>query len=737
MNSIISNRYQHHYQRSSLHDFSKSNKHELSIAPGSRIVSEKLNERGEIIDKLLKETMFNRGTNPGSNVGGMGDKTNSGNNPNFQRHPASNNALRNFASGTGLFMGSSQTGHQQNPSSLAAQTQALAQQQQQQRLLQMTKNELEVQQMASNIQESLLIKRRLESIKHLQQQEANKMRAELQMNVPGGIGRRNSSGISTSAHRMLSGGTKPIPSTSNSSVVPTKQREDEMTKPDLSTLAETAVAVASANTATNAHSRGSSSILGMGGVMKMNANNNTGSNQIAALLGRQPSSVSSLKGLTSMESSQSIPASITGSISNNAMTDALRRDINATRDKMHLENNYKRSLDEMTKSNTTTAPSPSSWLLKSAALGNSPPLSMEQLRARHEQLQRRNSLPAPASAISELASLRSLKRQRLIDQKASEIGRLELHEAMKQMRQLDAKMNMRMTSNSSLLAEMASKIAHQERRASIASSVASLGAASVGTTATAPNLTTGSALSSPVNRRSLVIPDNNLDERSKVLNKLSKMGGGFPMPKFKKELPNAPSLGFSTAPGSMNNNIPAEITPELGKDVVDITGRESSSLSLQQQLKNDQQSRYLERIGGFPMPPLYRHNDENQVSNNETTVMMRGQAVRTNNAISSHIRNNKKCCSTNVSRPPSLESYKRVWRDIRVVAGDDPQVDERLRKEVFARKLQRGEIFVGKNSSSNVLQRRLSELSHGSVMGNSSNSGRAKGGTQAEESIVI
>lgn len=500
-----------------------------------------------------------------------------------------------------------------------------------------------------------------------------------------------------------------------------------MTKPDLSTLAETAVAVATAATVTGA--RSNTGMLGIGGVMKPNISNSAGSNGIAGLLGRRNSSSGS------KESSQSLPSSITSSL-NSAVTDILRRDLNATREKLHLEHSYKRSLDEMTKSNSTSAPSSSSWLWKSAGLGST--TTMEQLRAQHEQLQRRNSLPARSSSLaSEFAPLRSMKRQRVLDQKASEIERLEIHEAMKQMRQLDANMNLRQPSSSSLLAEMASKLASQERRASIASSIAS-----VGTSATAPNLTTTSALSSPVNRRSLTMLESNLEERSRVLDKLSKLGGGFPMPKS-----SFATEGVNTASGGITNNAPAEITPEAGKDIFDIIGRRS--ISLKNQL-NAKQS----RLGGFPMPPLYWQNGENQVSN--SSIEGRGQFdgsgssmnepdSRISNAVSSHIRNNLNCGGTKASRPPALESYKRVWREIRVVAGDDPVVDERLRREVFARKLQRGQIFVGKTGNTAMgnmnnryvntyaQQLQLSDLSRGS--GNAS--GRTKGGETADESIVI
>jgi len=701
MNSI-SHQSQHHFQRQRIHDISKTYEQGLSKAKGSLTTSENLNRACVNIDFPLKsEIMFNRSTKSGSNGGGMSEEINMNENSSFKWHSASNDVLQRFANSpalvhgaAGLIAASSQTPqHQQNRSTFAAQTHALARhrQQQQQHLYQMTKNEFEVQQMATNIKESLIIKQRLESIKYLQQQETNKIRAELQMKAAGIIG-RNSPSSSSSSHLLVPNVTKSIPSTSNCSVFPTKQREDEMTKPDLSTLAETAVAVASASTGNSAQSR-SSGILGIRNIIMTNSRNG-GNNQITSLFGRQDSSSQfSKKILTSKgpSISQSIPTSITNSLSNNAMTDALRRDITATRNKLHLEHSYKRSLDKMTKSSSSTSSS-SSWLLKSNPLGNSTSISMDRVRAHNEHLQRRNSLPTPGSVVtSEFESLRSLKRRRLLEQKANEIGELEVNQEMHQMRQLDAKMKMQITNNSSLLAKMASKIASQERRSSLASSIAS-----AGTSATAPNLTTHSSFSSPVDRAQRIV-----DERSMALMKLSKMGGGFPMPKFRENFSN-PDNCISTASGGMKCKIPAEITPELGRDIVDITGRETSSLSLEQQLSKDQQSIYLQRIGGFPMPPLYRHNDENNDRKNEGAMMVQGQydGSSRNNAISSHIRKNVNCGGTNASRPPTLESYKRVWHDICVVTGDDPRGDELLRKEVFARKLQRGGILVGMDGKS-------------------------------------
>ena len=257
------------------------------------------------------------------------------------------------------------------------------------------------------------------------------------------------------------------------------------------------------------------------------------------------------------------------------------------------------------------------------------------------------------------------------------------------------------------------------------------------------------------------------------------------MPKFmKKNKTDAAAAGDTnnnTVNGTSNNNgIPAEITPEISKDVVDVMGRGASASSRRQRGQHQGTwkglegfpSRYLERIGGFPMPSLYKHNssnnsnDDNSNSNsnssnsNEAVVMIRDRydgvvnnesyIHNTTTPSSNNFNVNVICNSNMASRPPSLNSYKRVWRGIRVVAGDDPKVDERLRKEVFARKLQRGEIFVGNSGNSNNnnnnnvhLQRRLSGLSHSSNSNssinnnNNNNGGRTKSGTGQDESIVI
>ena len=78
-----------------------------------------------------------------------------------------------------------------------------------------------------------------------------------------------------------------------------------------------------------------------------------------------------------------------------------------------------------------------------------------------------------------------------------------------------------------------SLLTSQERRASLASSIASA--------ATAPNLTTTSALSSPASGRMITdMLGSNPEQRSIVLEKLNKLtAAGFPMPR--SSLPNIPA----------------------------------------------------------------------------------------------------------------------------------------------------------------------------------------------------
>eukprot|EP00537_Pseudo-nitzschia_pungens_P003433 CAMPEP_0172369276 /NCGR_PEP_ID=MMETSP1060-20121228/31908_1 /TAXON_ID=37318 /ORGANISM="Pseudo-nitzschia pungens, Strain cf. cingulata" /LENGTH=723 /DNA_ID=CAMNT_0013094149 /DNA_START=208 /DNA_END=2379 /DNA_ORIENTATION=- len=614
------------------------------------------------------------------------------------------------------------------------QNQALAQtlSAQQQRLLAIRKREIEAQQMANNIKESILINRRLESIKNLQQHEANKLRAELQLKAAVQQATSPRIGGHSSISNMIA--TKTLPSNSNSSVIPTKRREDEMTKPDLSTLAETAVAIASATAAANDRTRNRRNnnngvILGVGNMIEIDRANTSDNNQIAGMLGRRASSSApstiGFRGAGSLSSRSMSHVGIAKSISNNATMDALRRESNSTIQKLHQKHNLKRSIDDIVKGNTSSP----TWLLNSSSVGSSldssSKVSLGQLRNHHhnQQFSRRNSLPVTSS---DLASATSLKRQRLLEQKVTKFGGQGLSDAMEQMRQLDnsMKMNLHRKNQSAQLAQLAAQMTNAKNTCTPSSSSSSIASASV----------TGSSLNSfhsPPTRSNHIMMDSagSMEDRISALNKLNKLGGGFPMPKFfKRKNVGAGESVASAHDRQQNGNTPAEITPDCDKDVVNVMGSKILSVSRnerdQQPQEINHQLRYLEKIGGFPMPPLYRQNVGKQDGNdvvNEVPEMERdrydnatshSQSHVHNNAISNHIKNTVNCTTTRAARPPALDRYKQLWREIRVVAGDDPQVDERLRKEVFARKLARGKIFVGRSSEGIALTRNANVQIH-------------------------
>lgn len=672
---------------------------------------------------------------------------------------------------------------------------------QQQRLMQMS--EIEVQQIANNIKESLQIKQHLASIRTLRQQEleeATKVRIELQIKAAA----QQQQEQATSAAL----GAKTIPSNSNSSVLPTIQREDEMTKPDLSTLAETAVAVATATASAAANVRrrsnnnncGNNSNISMAlrNMIKMDrANTNTNTttstimddnNRIAELLGRQASSSTSTKiGLIATGRQPSTRAASTGRITNTATMDALRRETTSTSQKLYLGNSFKQSSVERVKNNATAVNPP--WLWNSSTVGtnidNNANMLTEQLRTQdqHLHLLRRNSLP---TIPSEYASTTSRKRQRLLEQKMKEVGGFGLSDAMEQIRRFDTsmKMTMNMKNESALHAQLAAKMAKaknaivslsssslsQERRSSFASSVASAPPIT-------PDLTKHNQFGSPATTRNSSISMDgagSVEDRLIALEKLNKFGGGFPMPKsFMRHTldSSAEEVNSAAADRNKSSNIPTEITSDCTKGVVDVAVIETYSASgkeLDQQPQQiDHQLKYLEQIGGFPMPSLYRNSLGKSVGNNRNneTVAMDTKRNRcddsiTNieshshnrNLISNHIKSsvNRNGNDAKASRPLALDHYKRVWRDIRLARGDDPEVDERLRKEIFARKLQRGELFGNGRSNSITItnnnnidgqeqQRRLSEISHNSNESdnNGNNSERTNSETGVDESLVI
>lgn len=275
--------------------------------------------------------------------------------------------------------------------------------------------------------------------------------------------------------------------------------------------------------------------------------------------------------------------------------------------------------------------------------------------------------------------------------------------------------------NTAFLAEMASKMANANNPYAAAASSpstislerrsVSLGS-NIGCVGTPSSLSTHLSASAAIGRSDPILSNKSPEM---VLNKLSQMGGGFPLPKFLKKSPA---------------NRGRKITPELGNNVNDFVETDR-----RKQVQNDQQSIFLERIGGFPMPALYRHNNSKRNSDEihggnssgKNDTRKESSSTRSNNAISSHIRNTVNRTSIKASRPPALERYQQAWRNIRVVTGDDPSVDERLRKEVFARRLQRGEIFntlQNRKPQAYLPQRRHSGMSHssGSGRGNSNNS---------------
>ena len=241
-----------------------------------------------------------------------------------------------------------------------------------------------------------------------------------------------------------------------------------------------------------------------------------------------------------------------------------------------------------------------------------------------------------------------------------------------------------------------------------------------------------------------------LDERAIVLHKLNRLGGGFPMPKVAKR------ASEGSVVGSKNRIFPIEITPEFNKDIVDLDGSENASKieTDQKEEQIDDRVKYLGKIGGFPMPSLYKNKsvtmDRSRYDDSIPPTEVQSYGIR--NSISTHIKNTVNNKSASAPRPPALDGYKQIWRDIRVVVGDDPEVDESLRKEVFARKLHRGEILgkrddgiaaTGNTNGTSDLQtyrQRLSELSHDSNNDDSlDNSSHIQEHPDAdlEESIVI
>lgn len=123
-------------------------------------------------------------------------------------------------------------------------------------------------------------------------------------------------------------------------------------------------------------------------------------------------------------------------------------------------------------------------------------------------------------------------------------------------------------------------------------------------------------------------------------------------------------------------NSPAKITPESHKDVVEILDGGTLTGRRQRRLQPYKQR----NIEGFSMAPFA--GDDLPVNSTSNKHIF----FRTDTTKGTENHSHKQ-----VPRPPNLESFKQLWYDSRVVPGDDPKVDEHLRKEIFARKVQRGE----------------------------------------------
>jgi len=189
------------------------------------------------------------------------------------------------------------------------------------------------------------------------------------------------------------------------------------------------------------------------------------------------------------------------------------------------------------------------------------------------------------------------------------------------------------------------------------------------------------------------------------LDRLNK-NGGFPMPPI---IRNDDEYAYNQA--NNTNGGPAKNTLETNKGVFEVLDGGSSRRRRQRRHHGHHQSYNEWNIGGFPMPPFAV-----DPSNDTTSAYS-----NTNRRINAN--------NTQASRPPTLNLYKQLWRDIRVVAGDDPKIDERLRKEVFARKIQRGGFFT-RNNNNNVQQQQQQQQQRLEGIHNNSNNDNYNNGSQ-------
>ena len=341
-----------------------------------------------------------------------------------------------------------------------------------------------------------------------------------------------------------------------------------------------------------------------------------------------------------------------------------------------------------------------------------------------------NAMISGVAGGAELSSPRLQKRQRL-EQQLKELQQRNFIDSLERLKNMNDKKNA-FLAQAAAVAQAAAATNNNNPKFSNASSQHRHVGVGVGVgVPSQPQTLRRPSLTSSVASASSTIASNTSQEQQKLAQTLERISknGGFPMPKYdnnnnmnmKKNVAGVTTVGndeyaySGTSEAARNiNNGSAKITPELNKDVIQVVNG-GTSIGRQQRHNIHDQNKGR-NIGGFPMPP-FADVIETTTSNN--------RRINADN--------------TQASRPPTLNSYKRIWRNIRVVAGDDPKVDERLRKEVFARKLQRGDIFTRSNNQHQhqQQQRRLSGIHNNNNNNNNSNNDSASGSEQEEGKHIV
>ena len=671
-------------------------------------------------------------------------------------------------------------------------------------------NDVELLRMKNNIEETIRIQKRLESIQRLQQAEALKqslLHSGLAANKGGVVVSGSDSGSGSSRNNQQGQGNQGqgpnntnvnvnannfnnsnmnhagnprfvIPSGTNAStststnnnsipaaIVPIQRREDERTmplkRPDaLSTLSETAAALANAR---NSSSSSNSNNNQNSSSSFVNDANKIGTDRMGMNVGNMINNNNNKMNIS------------TGSNNGQAHSfTSLLSSSNANNQKplgSHSNSNNKRFLDEITAAtagdnsgngngNIGSSTSVPSWLWNAAnaagaggaagagaggtsnnAAGNynATLYHKQQLQQQLELLKRRNSMPATSSSNdtnamisgvaggAELSSPRLQKRQRL-EQQLKELQQRNFIDSLERLKNMNDKKNA-FLAQAAAVAQAAAATNNNNPKFSNASSQHRHVGVGVGVgVPSQPQTLRRPSLTSSVASASSTIASNTSQEQQKLAQTLERISknGGFPMPKYdnnnnmnmKKNVAGVTTVGndeyaySGTSEAARNiNNGSAKITPELNKDVIQVVNG-GTSIGRQQRHNIHDQNKGR-NIGGFPMPP-FADVIETTTSNN--------RRINADN--------------TQASRPPTLNSYKRIWRNIRVVAGDDPKVDERLRKEVFARKLQRGDIFTRSNNQHQhqQQQRRLSGIHNNN---NNSNNDSNSGSEQEEGKHIV